>query len=241
MRLEQLRVTVIGCGGIGSYLIPPLAKMLASIDSKVHFTLIDGDKFEERNTSRQLCSARQIGLYKAAALAKEYVMPYKNIESKIINKYVKSSADIVESDVTFLCVDNHPARLSVLTSEGKAGLIISAANEETSAEAFVFHNSWKGINELDPLRYYPEIATDKSGVHAGAGCTADAQELTEHGNQTAAANFIAASLAMMLFTAWLPEISNNIKPFLPFRAIFNGLSVKTFTVADAFLPSSGVS
>jgi tRNA A37 threonylcarbamoyladenosine dehydratase len=53
-RSKGLKVKVIGCGGIGSWLVDPLCTLLAySNYPTVEVSLIDGDTYEERNRERQ--------------------------------------------------------------------------------------------------------------------------------------------------------------------------------------------
>lgn len=49
--LHGFRVAVVGCGGLGGYLIEMLARLGIG-----HLTVIDGDVFEESNLNRQLLS-----------------------------------------------------------------------------------------------------------------------------------------------------------------------------------------
>src|SRR5262245_46622640 len=64
------RVVLIGCGGIGSQLLPPLARYLASRpEPRPLLVLVDGDVFEPGNLGRQVCSTRDLGTNKAEALA----------------------------------------------------------------------------------------------------------------------------------------------------------------------------
>lgn len=51
LRLRSFRVAVVGCGGLGGYIIEMLARMGIG-----HITAIDGDVFEPHNLNRQLLS-----------------------------------------------------------------------------------------------------------------------------------------------------------------------------------------
>ncbi|MDX9942718.1 MAG: HesA/MoeB/ThiF family protein [Bacteroidales bacterium] len=50
-RLRTLRVAIVGCGGLGGYIIEMLARLGVG-----HLTLIDGDVFEPSNLNRQIFS-----------------------------------------------------------------------------------------------------------------------------------------------------------------------------------------
>lgn len=65
-RFKDFRVCVIGCGGLGGYIIEMLGRLGIG-----HITAVDGDVFEESNLNRQLISSEKlIGKEKASA-AKE--------------------------------------------------------------------------------------------------------------------------------------------------------------------------
>ncbi|HTZ18035.1 MAG TPA: ThiF family adenylyltransferase, partial [Dissulfurispiraceae bacterium] len=65
LALFQSRVAVVGCGGLGGYLIEELARLGVGT-----IVAIDPDKFEEHNLNRQiLCTLETIGSPKVAAAA----------------------------------------------------------------------------------------------------------------------------------------------------------------------------
>lgn len=78
-------VLIVGCGGVGQFLIPAAVKLLQyHLNGTLDITIIDGDQFEPKNYSRQYVS--NIGDNKAIALSKtlpDYV--------KVIPKYVNNS------------------------------------------------------------------------------------------------------------------------------------------------------
>lgn len=64
-RLAACRVTVVGLGGVGGYVVEVLARSGVGA-----LTLIDGDKVEESNLNRQIAAlSKDIGRYKAEVLA----------------------------------------------------------------------------------------------------------------------------------------------------------------------------
>jgi len=65
IRIRTFRVAVVGCGGLGGYLIEMLTRLGIG-----HLTLIDGDVFQTSNLNRQLLSAPDnIGSPKVAEAA----------------------------------------------------------------------------------------------------------------------------------------------------------------------------
>ncbi len=67
-----LTVIVVGAGGTGARLVPPLVQMLRRGDS---VAIVDHDIVEDRNLVRQHFVARDIGQHKAAVLAARYQRP----------------------------------------------------------------------------------------------------------------------------------------------------------------------
>ena len=64
-RLAACRVTVVGLGGVGGYVVEVLARSGVGA-----LTLIDGDKVEESNLNRQIAAlSKDIGRYKSEVLA----------------------------------------------------------------------------------------------------------------------------------------------------------------------------
>ena len=64
-RLAACRVTVVGLGGVGGYVVEVLARSGVGA-----LPLIDGDKVEESNLNRQIAAlSKDIGRYKAEVLA----------------------------------------------------------------------------------------------------------------------------------------------------------------------------
>lgn len=63
-------IVVIGCGGIGYYLVEPLVRFIEHSSSvpKVDVYLVDPDVIEEKNATRQF-GPKTVGKNKAAALA----------------------------------------------------------------------------------------------------------------------------------------------------------------------------
>lgn len=191
-----MNTIIIGCGGVGSWLVPVITRLLNREDT---ITLIDGDKLEAKNLDRQLFDASDIGEYKAQALATRYGCEFRN------SWYNAGTMQHSKRDVLFVCVDNHPARIAALEACDRYGCrCIIAANETHSAEAYYYQPDWCG-ERMDPRVYYPEMVTDKSGDPRAAaiGCTGDAQRQNP---QLATANFTAAALALNLYVVWIQEL-----------------------------------
>ena len=107
---------LIGCGGIGSQLLPSLVRYLSfRPEPRPLLVLVDGDVFEPANRSRQLFPDDALGTNKAEALAQVFRGRWARRSRRSPST---SSADNVglvvrEGDVVLLAVDNHPTRALV--------------------------------------------------------------------------------------------------------------------------------
>lgn len=76
VKLHKMRVCVIGCGGLGGYIIEMLGRLGVG-----QLTVIDGDVFDVTNLNRQLLSLENtIGLSKAKAAAQRM----KHVNSEVV-------------------------------------------------------------------------------------------------------------------------------------------------------------
>ncbi len=191
---------VIGCGGVGSWLVAALSKLFVADENLI---LVDGDTLEEKNLDRQLFSLEHIGMKKATALRQVHLA-----DAECTEYYYNGLIAHAPTDWLFCCVDNHPGRLEVLNACDSYGCnAIFGGNEVHSSEAYVYRPSWKGTR-LDPRTYYPEIATDQSDdPRAGLiGCTGHAQVAKP---QLVTANYMAAALMAHLYVGWGMELPKH--------------------------------
>lgn len=185
-----MKAIIVGCGGVGSFLVPAMAKLL----KPENIILVDGDKLEAKNMDRQLFNEEHIGRFKAEALGEKY-------GCHSVNEWYSMELMAHDPEDWLMgCVDNHPARAAVLAAcDFNKCSAIFGANETLSAEAYLYKPDWRA-SKLDPRVYYPEIIKVTTGdPRAGAiGCTGEAQE---ENRQLVTANFMAAALMQHLFVA----------------------------------------
>lgn len=218
----MMNIYVIGCGGVGSWLTPSLCLLR----DPAEIVLCDGDTLEEKNLNRQLFTREQIGQNKAEALAERYRC------GAFADWYNPGVIRHDESDLLFALVDNNAARMSVLTACDRFKCsAIFAANETTSAEAYLFRPQWAGTR-LDPRVMYPAMIEDKEGdpQRAAIGCTGQAQR---ENRQLVSANFMAAALAQHLFVLWFQMFpGERVVPHLPHKLVSNFSTLETFAVGN---------
>ncbi len=220
----------IGAGGVGSWLVPALVRLVGS--SQV--TIVDGDELELKNLDRQLFTQRDLGQNKAVALAKIY-------ECRAIPEFYSTGLiNLFETDWFLVCADNHPARASALSDADARGVqVIIGANERTSAEAYYYRREWQAMPH-DPRMYYPEILTnrDDDPLAASAGCTGEAAQRTP---QLVSANMLAASLMMHMTMLWHLEarkLEAEIRTRFPYLMRVNMTGMELKRVCDAHQPVS---
>lgn len=79
--LNESRVAIVGCGGLGGY----IAEFLCRIGIE-HITIIDGDVFDESNLNRQLVShTENIGLSKVKETQKRINLVNPNVQVKALD------------------------------------------------------------------------------------------------------------------------------------------------------------
>ena len=107
--LRSKRVAVIGCGGIGGYLIELLARIGVG-----YIRTVDGDVFEESNFNRQLLSEQPLmGRSKAEAAQARVQRINPRIEVEPVSAYLdkNNASEIVSGcDLVLDALDNIPAR-----------------------------------------------------------------------------------------------------------------------------------
>ena len=75
---RSLSITLVGCGGTGSWLAPAIARIARVLldagepDRRVSVTFVDPDTVEQKNLARQNFCAAELGANKARALALRY-------------------------------------------------------------------------------------------------------------------------------------------------------------------------
>ncbi len=164
------RVIVIGCGGTGGYLVPNLARLIASLDdTNIDLILLDGDRVESKNLTRQNFITPDLGRYKAEVLAERYSAAF-GIEIHFIPEYLKSIKMLTSlctshdhgANIVIGCVDNHRTRREIAKwfrrREGR--IWIDAGNEEMHGQVFC------GINQ-------PAYHTEENSITFGLPCVAD--------------------------------------------------------------------
>jgi molybdopterin/thiamine biosynthesis adenylyltransferase len=191
MKIERSfdTIAIIGCGGVTSHILPAL--MMTH-----NLLLIDGDKFEKKNT------LRQIGAHfgDSENKAKVYASMYDKFTDKKITcmeTYISDMTELPDDvKILFVAVDNHDARCYAKKIAERMDIpIIWGANEEEDPEAYLFIPEW-GDTYRDPYVRHNIVPDGR-----GPGESCNTVEAIESAPQLPIANHNAGSFMLWLFNA----------------------------------------
>jgi len=149
--LQNKRVLVVGCGGLGGHIIDMLARIgLGSL------RVVDGDVFEASNLNRQLLSeVPLLGVKKAKAAAEHIRRVNPDIDAESVEEFMtveNAQRLIADCDIVMDALDNVPSRKILAAVCGEAGIpYVYGAIQGWVAQAAV---SMPGDNLIEAL--FPE-------------------------------------------------------------------------------------
>ncbi len=145
--LAQYRhVKVVGCGGIGSSLLPDLLRFINYTlkDTISEVGLVDGKQVKERNLERQGFDGAAVGLPKTDALRDKYETEFIDLLIESNPVYITDdniASTIQNGSIVFLGVDNNKTRKMIsqyCRDELDDVILISGGNEMTDGNAQLF-------------------------------------------------------------------------------------------------------
>jgi predicted dinucleotide-utilizing enzyme len=181
---SNLKVGIIGCGGIGSYFIRSLSEVIKKDISGFNklncmgIDLYDFDLVEEKNLSYQNFDIEHLDRNKAEVLAE--ITGYK-----AIIKAIDSAEQLKDYDLVVLCVDNNKVRQVVYNSG------IKFLDLRASGKTFMAY-----LTEKDDTEYLS--LTEDTG--AKGGCQRE-EDLEDRHIQFG--NLIIASIGIQLLADYL--------------------------------------
>ena len=108
--LHEKNVCIIGCGGLGGYILEMLARL-----GILNITVVDGDVFSKSNLNRQiLCTEENISEYKAEAAVRRIKKINSEVHVRSYKVFItdENAAEILRGhDVIIDALDNVPSRL----------------------------------------------------------------------------------------------------------------------------------
>ena len=124
-KINHIDFYQFGCGGTGSYLVPPLSKFIYNIENRfgnniiIYYYIIDDDIVEERNIIRQNFFEYDIGRNKVDVKIRENHQLVKNlygIKQRIdTKKKIESLLDINIFKIVIGCCDNNKTRRAIFS------------------------------------------------------------------------------------------------------------------------------
>lgn len=198
--MENKTFYIIGCGGIGGWLIHLISKSFTLFPGDSKFILFDNDIVEEKNLDRQLFSSNDIGKPKAKVFAKKFNFLKPKVE------WFTENTKIENNSIIFCCVDNHAARKNTLEKcDNTNSVAIIGANESIDSEAYIYFPNWRGTIK-DPRVYYPELLKfDYHNPVLENRCLA----MLETVPQLAIANMLSAGYMLFLYNLYFRESVNR--------------------------------
>lgn len=207
-------IAIIGCGGGGGWAATLFAK--SNIGGH-HFVLVDGDKWEDRNLDRCLCTDRDIGKFKTRTLQQMLLGKARGVTMFTEYMAYESSSYLMlretEEPLALLVgVDNHPARcLCLQLADEREALaretcVVIAGNEYTTASADAYLPAWNNSPADFRIRF-PEVTTSTEGDPLRPSCTGE--EAAAAAPQLALYNSLAALSAVWLLSAWTTEVKQH--------------------------------
>lgn len=196
--MENLRIVVIGLGGVGSILIERMCRFLNySHDLNAKILLVDGDTYEAKNYERQ--EFIRIG-NKADIKATELQMKYPKLILDAFENYITPdniSEVIKDNSIIFMCVDNHKTRMIVSNyCKGlKNVILISGGNEFTDGNVQLYVRLDEKDLTPDLCKYHPEIASPDDRLPNEMSC----EELSQADPQLYFTNLGVATLMCWTF------------------------------------------
>ena len=106
-------VTVVGCGGTGGFAAEGICRLLPH---EVDLRLVDSDRVEERNLSRQNFFPEELGQFKSEALARRLARRFNRPVA--YSTLPIALAEVSLPGLLISCVDNGPARRDIEEAVG---------------------------------------------------------------------------------------------------------------------------
>lgn len=191
---------VVGAGGTGSYLIPPLARFLAARKFAGQLIICDADKYDAKNAERQEFPSTKQGLNKAEVQAMSVCARIPDFKDNVsyLEKYL-GEADVnelvVENTIVVSCVDNAALRNYVENRVGKLDRAahVCPGNEEFNGQVQLslrYNGEWKTRNIFEDSPAFATANDDRSKL------TCEQLAALPGGGQVIMANFMAAALSL---------------------------------------------
>lgn len=201
LKSNTQNIVVVGAGGTGSWLLPPLTRFLAAEGFGGRLYIADGDAYSEGNLLRQEFSTDDIGQNKANVWGAKLRRQYMGLNINSFPQYI-SDENLVdfkeERSVFLLCVDNHGARARItrLAKTLRDVVVISGGNEMFDGNVHIYVRRKGEDLSKDVVYDHSEIA---KGEETGRGDPTKGCDFATAGSQLLVANFWSAAFMFASF------------------------------------------
>lgn len=197
---------LVGCGGTGSLLIEPLIRLLSyHPQGSDSIYVVDGDRVEPHNLTRQMFSSNQVWRPKSLAMSRKLNCP--NIS--FINKYLNADnvIDIISvlpntNSLIIAAVDNNATRKILLDACDDlldSYIWISPSNDYSTVQTSIYYKSLEKNPFIHPLERYSNLRQPDDFIPGG--CSQE-QVSTP---QLITANNLAAHFTLQYITCILDD------------------------------------
>lgn len=229
---SKMLITIVGLGGVGSWLVEPVIRATISNGSKPNVLLIDGDVYESSNANRQICHPKLVGMNKAEATAIRMMSYFPDLKIVPLNEYLcdrnvrQISRIVTKAQISFICVDNNFARQ--IASLYMSGFVLFPGNEYIDGNCFINMPS----RDHTITEAHPEVMDDETGDRSEMSC----EEISnlDGGEQIITTNFMAAAHALQAYY----HVLNNLKEGTPVNVRETYFDIKQCT-SSAVLTDGG--
>jgi len=236
--VDSIGLTLIGCGGTGSWLAPAVARvgrlLMERYEKEVQIVFIDPDHVEEKNVYRQNFCQAEIGRNKAETLAFRYGSAWGLEIGAVAARFTDDHMQIFDFGyrgwlrVLIGCVDNAAARKAIdhviscaseytwwldSGNEKSSGQVLSGCGGKQPADPFQLPGfcSWLPL----PSDQHPELLNSTSQEAAGEEAALSCAEMALQDSQGLAINQRMAAeaadyLVRMLITQDLRKMATYI-------------------------------
>ena len=178
---EIKNIALIGAGGGGSMILGALAPAY-------NVTIVDGDKYEDKNLGRQIhCRGND---YKVDVLAEVYGGGNKNITA--IPAMLQGD-EALAVDLIISCVDSNEGRRAAVEMARDVDVpLIICQNETWDPQAWLWLPEHQFNPEINPVEKYNLLSLEEEEQHCNT------PERVEEEPQLPAANFVSAAFGVSI-------------------------------------------
>jgi molybdopterin/thiamine biosynthesis adenylyltransferase len=206
-----MRCVVVGAGGIGTWLISGLVRMLEWKFPGSGLVIVDGDNYEQKNKERQ--DFGKLG-NKAAVKAAELTPQFPSTTIIPLSRWVvaddltgvsvdedspriKASDLLQENDIVFAVVDNFAARKIIFDAARKFNNIdvFTGGNDDSLFGSIYHYQRRDGVDVTEhPVSFHPEYESPPDKNPGELSC--QERSKIEGGTQLLATNMAVAALLL---------------------------------------------